>query len=143
MKPKRVKKTLADGTTKIYEYEREGDFFPTATKPHDGFVYFIQADSGPIKIGFTRDLRQRISSLEGHERLRLLAAFDGGRKLEKRLHRLFRPHRKRGEWFWPHAHIFREIMALAEDACRGAESRGQPDPETDVDNLGQPAKITA
>lgn len=132
MKMKTIKKTLADGTVKTYAYESKPgpgrDIAPLAanrmrTDDDDGFVYFAEAASGPIKIGVTRNLRQRIAGLKSHDEVVLLAAFRGGLALERRLHFLFSGHRIRGEWFRPHAVIFREIVLLAEDAIRPGMER--------------------
>jgi excisionase family DNA binding protein len=78
-------------------------------------VYFIQAASGPIKIGIALDPVERLAGLQiSHfETLTLLAAVEGGITLETELHRRFAGHNIRGEWFEPHADIFAEIARLA------------------------------
>jgi predicted GIY-YIG superfamily endonuclease len=73
-------------------------------------VYFVQASGKrcAIKIGMARNVAARVAELQtaNHETLSILVeipcdsekeAFD----LEQRLHRLFRRHRIRGEWFEP------------------------------------------
>lgn len=65
-------------------------------------VYFIQSgDTGPIKIGRTQNLTQRMQVLQtaSAEPLHLLAAVPGGVKYEKWFHEKLRPYHIRGEWF--------------------------------------------
>jgi len=90
----------------------------------DGFVYFIQsAKQGPIKIGFSADVQQRMAGLQtAHPYpLRLLAQHPGSPKLEKLIHELFEHLRIDGEWF-------RYDKQIVEYARRGA-----PPPFTAVD----------
>jgi hypothetical protein len=68
------------------------------------FVYFIQeGDEGPIKIGFSRNVQERIKALQtGHAQpLRLLHAMRGTLDDEQRLHRRFARLRIQNEWFAP------------------------------------------
>jgi len=66
-------------------------------------IYFLQSRSR-IKIGWTRNFRSRRLALrrdlpfpgEGE----LIGWCDGDRRLEDRLHRLFRMSRMHGEWFY-------------------------------------------
>jgi hypothetical protein len=65
-------------------------------------VYFIQAQSGgPIKIGISRDVCERLGSLQtSHpEKLVLLAHRPGGPDVEAHLHRQLTRYRLKGEWF--------------------------------------------
>ena len=66
-----------------------------------GSIYFIGGRDGPIKIGFTRQLAQRLRRLQMNSpvRLSVIAAFEGDRSDELELHRLFKPQRLHGEWF--------------------------------------------
>lgn len=65
-------------------------------------VYFIRCQQF-IKIGMTTEWRNRLSSLQTANPIRLepLAVFEGGADEEARLHKLFAEHRHRadGEWF--------------------------------------------
>jgi hypothetical protein len=75
-------------------------------------VYFIQAGSdGAIKIGFAKNLANRLRSLRGGNAapLRVLATVPGGRELEVRIHKALHKNRLRLEWFEPTT----EIKALA------------------------------
>lgn len=71
-------------------------------KNTQSWVYFVQlGDSGPVKIGTARDVRQRIASLQCGtiETLTLLAVVPGARDVEKKMHDQFEKYRLRGEWF--------------------------------------------
>lgn len=78
-------------------------------------IYFAQAGrAGPIKIGSTRDLAKRMAAfaVDNHEVVALLCSVEGDQPLEKRIHRLLRPHRVKGEWFRPSSEIV-ELVAIA------------------------------
>ena len=79
-----------------------------------GLAYFIQAESGPIKIGLAIDAIARLAELQtgNHELLRLIGTVGGGRVAERGLHRRFAEHRIRGEWFEAAPVILAEIEAL-------------------------------
>lgn len=82
---------------------------------YPGFIYFIQGESGgPIKIGYTRDLKGRLNSLQtGYpDVLILLGAFPGNQDDEQRLHEEFSGCRIRGEWFRPVEQILEKIKNL-------------------------------
>jgi hypothetical protein len=84
--------------------------------PYDvwSFVYFIQAESGPIKIGITDNIEKRKNELQtaNHEKLTVLHYTTGGRALEKHLHERFNKFNKLGEWFWPDDEIIKFIYEL-------------------------------
>jgi hypothetical protein len=72
------------------------------------FIYFIQAASGPIKIGASRtpELRCKEFQVGHYEDLRLLGYLPGRGYDESRLHwkfRALRMPRAHTEWFWPGA----------------------------------------
>lgn len=71
---------------------------PTSGK---GFVYFIRAGEGPVKIGWTRDVRQRLEHTQthNHEALTLVGSIAGDTRTEAELHRCLRPFHIRGEWY--------------------------------------------
>lgn len=68
-------------------------------------IYFAQSvDGGPIKIGFSEDVRRRIKQLESHYRqsLVLLAEMDGDQDTEAEIHERFASARfGRSEQFQP------------------------------------------
>jgi hypothetical protein len=75
-------------------------------------VYMIQQGAdGPIKIGFSSDIRARISGLQTANPypLRLLKTIPGNELLERKLHSRFAKHRLVGEWFKPEA----DLLAFA------------------------------
>lgn len=65
-----------------------------------GYVYFIKVDDR-VKIGFTRDIRARVSGLTTGMPVppKLLASVPGTRDTEFYFHYMFREYRVRGEWF--------------------------------------------
>lgn len=78
-------------------------------------IYFIQrGDDGPVKIGFTNDIRKRLRGLQtGHDvRLILRRAFDGSEVDERKLHARFAGCRLQGEWFAPTADILTGDIGL-------------------------------
>lgn len=70
-----------------------------------GCVYFIQAGyTGPVKIGWSNNLRARFSDLQvGHyEKLYLVAVIENVSPLDERnLQSQLHGAHCRGEWFWP------------------------------------------
>lgn len=67
-----------------------------------GFCYVIQAQSGPLKIGYAEaDVAKRVRDVQGGCPYLLVvrAILGGGRATEKEGHRKFRAWRLRGEWF--------------------------------------------
>ena len=80
-----------------------------------GWVYFVAAACGSIKIGRTNNVVYRLMDLQcaNPQKLELLAvAVDGSREAE--YHRRFAAHRLHGEWFTPHPDILAEIARLKE-----------------------------
>lgn len=67
------------------------------------YIYFIQAASGPIKVGFSQFPKTRFGALQsGHyEELTLLGVMVGTLAKEQQLHKRFARRRIRGEWFQP------------------------------------------
>ena len=64
-------------------------------------LYFIQIDPGPVKIGRTGNIKERISHIQcaSPYDVELLATVTGGGKHERKIHRHLREVRIRGEWF--------------------------------------------
>lgn len=71
------------------------------------YVYFIRAgDRGAIKIGWTKDVEQRINDLQVGNAFKLNVLFKipcdsaiHAQETERRLHKLYARKRIRGEWF--------------------------------------------
>lgn len=67
-----------------------------------GVVYFIRDGVGAVKIGFTSDSpEKRLAALQtsNPNRLELVGFFPARKCDETTIHRYFRRHRLRGEWF--------------------------------------------
>lgn len=82
---------------------------------YPGYVYFIQGESGgPIKIGYTNDVKKRVNTLQtGHpDTLRVLVVIPGSVKTEEEYHRKHGDARLRGEWFKPTEKLLTEISVL-------------------------------
>lgn len=77
-------------------------------------IYFIQEDSGPIKIGSAESVKGRLSNWQTHtiKCLKVLAKQEGGRNLERRLHKRFESCRIKGEWFHPAPELMEYINSL-------------------------------
>jgi hypothetical protein len=81
-----------------------------------GTIYFVQSErGGPIKIGFTDNLKRRLASMRTHsaDKLVVLATCKGDLTDERRLHERFAAHRVRGEWFAPAAELLAAIRSNA------------------------------
>lgn len=70
------------------------------------FVYIIQAESGPVKIGVANNTEQRLAAHQSsnHELLTLLYSFacssnEQARAIELALHHRYKDQNIRGEWF--------------------------------------------
>lgn len=80
-------------------------------------MYFIQASSGPIKIGWTRSKKATIRMQElqvgNHEQLVLLAVVPATELEEMEAHKRFEHARIRGEWFHPVPELLQFILTLS------------------------------
>jgi len=82
-------------------------------------IYFVQAlTGGPIKIGFSDNVRRRMSELRSAngQHLVLLGVMDGGKSLEQHLHTKFK--RLQGEWFDATPELFTFISLNCEEELR-------------------------
>ena len=77
-------------------------------------TYFIGAADGPVKIGYTSSVRQRLRELQQHhpEEPLIHALAFGGRDRERAYHAQFASLRIRGEWFARERPILAEIARL-------------------------------
>lgn len=82
----------------------------------DSFVYILRMKSpvGEIKIGTSRDVRNRVNSLQTGcpYNLEILATRPGGVREEAELHRRFRHARLRGEWYLPDSGLLEYVTDL-------------------------------
>lgn len=82
-----------------------------------GFVYFIQGESGgPIKIGYTTDIKQRLVKLQSGcvDILKVLLMVPGNMMYEQYLHGKFENYRLKGEWYKPDPKLFEYMDKLRE-----------------------------
>lgn len=78
-------------------------------------VYYIRADNGAIKIGYTsKDVNSRLQSLSTSSPLdlELVACENGGLKLERQRHDEYAKSNIRGEWFKPSDKLNERIADL-------------------------------
>ncbi len=71
-------------------------------------IYFIEnLETKHIKIGFTTDIKNRLSNLQTSSpyELKVLAVCEGNDKTEKELHIKFNDYHTRGEWFNPNKEL--------------------------------------
>lgn len=88
--------------------------YDTVFSHEDGFVYFVAAENGPVKIGWTgKDAEARVRDLQvgNPYPLTLAALTTGGRRWEEEFHRWFQPWRMNGEWFDGGAYGLCELVA--------------------------------
>ena len=80
-------------------------------------IYFIQSESGPIKIGYSRSATQKLANLQicNLERLTLLGTVSGGRDKEADLHERFADLALGGEWFKANKDLLDYIKYSKED----------------------------
>jgi hypothetical protein len=81
------------------------------------YVYFIQGlERGYIKIGHTWNPQRRFKQLESAvwEKFTVWAVIPGDRQLETFLHRKFKQHQVRGEWFHAHEDVLQYIRDMRE-----------------------------
>lgn len=107
------------------EIQRYIEAFPTKKK--QGYVYFVQGESGgAIKIGHSLDPQGRLKGLQtGYpDTLTLLLLIPGGEDVERAYHRKFAAFSLRGEWFKPDEKLVNEIANLrAKQAVLGVKEK--------------------
>lgn len=99
----------------------------------DGYIYFIQIQNGPIKVGKTKDPHRRLIKLQVAcpWQLDLLYFFPGGLKSERATQHALYGEKVRGEWYWPTARIFREIESEKANDKKNNWSMESWDPAVD------------
>ncbi|WP_373886334.1 GIY-YIG nuclease family protein [Sphingobium sp. CFD-2] len=91
-------------------------------------VYFIQrGEDGPIKIGFTRNLKRRLGdfAVSIPEPVHLRLAIRGSRDVERHYHATFAAHRIMGEWFKPSKEILDAIRCMAQEGLDASMRPGR------------------
>ena len=101
------------------------------------YMYFIQVEnSGPIKIGISKDVKKRMGDLQVANpfRLKLLYFTPCCKEDEDSLHRILmkRKLNVRGEWFWPDEIIFQYIKGFKEIDKREGFDWENHKPEEDL-----------
>lgn len=92
-------------------------------REYPGFVYFVANKRGNIKIGFSCDIKKRITGLKAttsHDEdpeMRLLASIrfessDRALAAEKEFHRMFAGSRLHGEWFSPTEDLMNQVERI-------------------------------
>ena len=92
-------------------------------------IYFIQAEDtprGPVKIGFTEDIVQRLRLLQAGNpsTLHAIATMPGDLIRERELHKRFDAGRVRGEWFGFDTPGLTDLIEKALDDAYEHEHRG-------------------
>jgi len=80
-----------------------------------GYVYFIQGvHGGPIKIGYSNNLKRRLSVLQTSypDKLHIIAYIPATQKFEHKLHKDLKRHRLYGEWFSPTPEVLQVISEV-------------------------------
>jgi hypothetical protein len=104
-------------------------------------VYFVrQGRKGPVKIGTTTRIYERLKELETGTsfRLRLLASEPGDRDRERELHRRFAPAHMRGEWFWPTPELVDYIRSIGGNMENGVILPLWSPPKFKAEDMPQP-----
>lgn len=98
----------------LVEVAIHDEFEKLAGKVVNRTVYFVQTESGPIKIGIAQDVQKRLRGLQVStpDKLTLLCTAPGGVQAEAKLHRRFASYRLRGEWFAAHPDILAEVERI-------------------------------
>jgi hypothetical protein len=82
---------------------------------YPGFIYFMQGESGgPIKIVFTKKIKERFSTLQSGypDTLIILATTPGNTNAEQLAHEKLQNFKIRGEWFKPSTQVTELIQAI-------------------------------
>lgn len=84
------------------------------------WVYVVQADNGPLKIGFTADVKTRVRAFQANSPnvISVVAVVRGGSWLEAKMKRRWRKHQMWGEWFRPASEVMVDVALLKEKGGR-------------------------
>ena len=89
-----------------------------ALRRYDGHVYLIREEYGRYKIGYTVDVPTRFNTLKIQvpQKIEIVWSIKchDHKKVEKELHRRYKPSRTRGEWFALTSEQVREITQLTD-----------------------------
>jgi Meiotically up-regulated gene 113 len=95
---------------------KQSDRFPFRSSTRQGFVYFICADRGPVKIGFSTDPTTRLKGIATYQarKMRILATLPGTMATESMVQARWHHLRIRGEWFRRSADLMKYIRDIAD-----------------------------
>lgn len=85
------------------------------TNKYCGYVYFVQGEcGGPIKIGHSQNVAQRMKELQtGYpDILKLIGMIPGNVALETKIHQELEGYRTKGEWFKPLPPVLNRMKEL-------------------------------
>ena len=91
---------LTDNRSSIFEFVERG-LSGVAFDLGKSFVYFVEADNGSVKIGFTKDLDARISAIRTNSPvyIKRVSFIEGDVAMEREIQDRFRSQRIKGECF--------------------------------------------
>lgn len=104
-------------------------------------IYFVQSESGPIKIGFTDRWPKRLGQLQAgtHELLTPIRLIEGDKSAEKHVHHRFSDERLRNEWFRQSDRLMDFIEGLSSVCLRASflskKQMSEQNPETRPETL--------
>jgi hypothetical protein len=87
-----------------------------AEKYPNSFLYMIQSEAGPVKIGVAEDIDRRMNQIKTSSPVgfRVMVVLDDGYRLEAELHERFKKDKLHGEWFAPTDEILSIELARSE-----------------------------
>lgn len=95
-----VMETVSDGIKRELEDVSLPSDMKRSEHVESAFVYLMRHTNGLVKIGYSRNPRNRERTLQAEDpRLEMIHCFRSGRHVETRLHKIFSDLRIRGEWF--------------------------------------------
>jgi|ERR1043166_932612 hypothetical protein len=109
-------------------FDSGADVVESGFLPSGPVVYFLQAQTGgPIKIGWSSDIKQRLDALQPGcpYPLNVLLCVRGSFADEQLLHQKFARFRLHGEWFEAAEEVLKYILSVRSKRC----FQGQPPPE--------------
>ncbi|MCA1298015.1 GIY-YIG nuclease family protein [Stappia indica] len=95
-----------------------------------GEVYIAASSAGPVKIGFSANVEQRLKTLASvtKTRMTVLARTPATRRTEFYLHQVFVETRLHGEWFSPSQRLLDTAKAISEKGMDALPEMAHPDP---------------
>jgi len=80
---------------------------------NDHVIYYVQRKDKLIKIGFSKNVHERLKVLSrDHGDLILLCSHRGHMNQERGIHSMFNKYHACGEWFYPHKRLLKHIYKV-------------------------------